>query len=249
MTLAEARALVRMYINEPKAATWSDAQLNGVIQEANREIYLRLVSICPQWFSLSSQIVWPAAVHRLNMPTKLDLTGVAIGNIVRVLGVFSLPKQGIPSTDNRPCPLIPRTRISDLYSIGTTSVQSYAGQPGYATNTALYPSYQYTMLGPDMYIWEIPSSDLVLQMHYIPVVATPTLDTHNMLVPGLIANPVQLADHHELVPLLAAVKAKTAVGDPDSNLSRIFDSRMDASKQSLAIDQQIQNPVQVRGVG
>lgn len=251
MNLGEARSIVRMYINEPKAQTWSDTQLNGIIQEANREIYNRLVSICPQWFAGPRTFVWPAKSYKINLPTKLDATGtVNIGNIVRVLGVFVMQSTGDVSQANPPYPMIPKTRIADLYEV---KFNNYTVVPSIATS---YPSnlsssitYMYTLLGPDMYVWPVPESDLYIDIFYIPTVATPVADADNLLVPGLITNATQLTDHHELVPLLAAIKTKTAIGDPDNNLSRIFDSRMDSSKQSLAIDQQIQNPVQVRGVG
>jgi len=250
VNLGEARSLVRMYINEPIAKTWSDAQLNGIIQEANREVYNRLTSICPQWFASAKQFTWSTNTSKVNLPTKLDSTGTAIGNIVRVLGVFVIQNLGDLNQANPPYPMIPKTRISDLYEV---KFNNYTVVPSIATS---YPSnlsssitYSYCLLGPDMYVWPVPAQDIYIDMFVIPTVATPTLDADNLLVPGIIGAPTQLLDHHELVPLLAAVKAKTAVGDPDNNLSRVYDSRMEASKQVLAIDQQIQNPVQVRGVG
>ena len=250
MNLGEARSLVRMYINEPKAQTWSDAQLNGIIQEANREIYNRLVSICPQWFAGPRSFTWPAKSYKINLPTKLDYVGNAVGNIVRVLGVFVMQALGDIGQANPPYPMVPKTRIADLYEV---KFNNYTVVPSIATS---YPSnlssaitYMYTLLGPDMYVWPVPETDLYLDLFCIPTVSTPAADADNLLVPGISTNPTQLTDHHELVPLLAAIKAKTAIGDPDNNLSRIFDSRMESSKQSLAIDQQIQNPVQVRGVG
>lgn len=250
MNLGEARALVRMYINEPKAQTWSDAQLNGIIQEANREVYNRLVSICPQWFASAVQFTWPANTSKINLQTHLDSTGTAIGTTVRVLGVFVLQKIGDLNQDNPPYPMIPKTRISDLYEV---KFNNYTVVPSIATS---YPSnlsssitYSYCLLGPDIYCWPVPQTALIISLFRIPTVATPLADGDNLLVPRVITNQTQLFDHHELVPLLAAVKAKTAVGDPDNNLSRIYESRMESSRQSLAIDQQIQNPVQVRGVG
>lgn len=250
MNLGEARALVRMYINEPKAQTWSDAQLNGIIQEANREVYNRLVSICPQWFASEKQFTWTSMTPKVNIPTKLDSTGTAIGDVRRVLGVFVLQKIGNVNVDNPPYPMIPKTRISDLYEVkfnNYTVVPSIA--TSYPSNLSASITYSYCLLGPDIYCWPVPQTDLIISLFQIPTVATPTADNNELLVPGRFSNPTQLFDHHELVPLLAAVKAKTAVGDPDNHLSSIYESRMESSRQSLAIDQQIQNPVQVRGVG
>ena len=117
MNLGEARSLVRMYINEPKAQTWSDAQLNGIIQEANREIYNRLVSICPQWFAGVRTFVWSAKTSKITLPLKADVSGNALGNIVRVLGAFVMQSAGDISQANPPYPMVPKTRISDLYEV------------------------------------------------------------------------------------------------------------------------------------
>lgn len=236
-----------MYINEPKAQTWTDAQLNSIIVEANREIYNRVVSLCPQWFAGATTYSWPANTSKLNLQTKLDTGGTAIGSIVRVLGQFVVKRTGELGSDNIPVPLRPFQDVASLYNATMTQA---AGSSTASLNTAysVTPTYGYCVLGPTMYIWPVPSTATLIAIFGIPTVATPVADADKLLVPGAIANDPQLLDHHELVPLLAAIKAKTAVGDPDGGLSGIYRARLEATERTLAISQSIQNPAQVRGV-
>ena len=246
MNLGQARTLVRMYINEPKAAHWSDAELNGIIQEANREIWLKLCAACPNWLADAGQFTFPAGQSRLFLPTVVPATGVGtIGTLVKVLGLFIVNNAGEFGPGNIPIPMRGITRLSDLYQRGDIAQSQYvatvSGQPP-------APWYAYCLLGTSMYIYPVPQSALILSIFAVSTVATPTSDAHELLVPRDIAGTARLLDHHELVPLLASVKAKTAVGDPDNGLTPVYQSRLRTAMDALCMDQQQQDPTQVRGV-
>ena len=248
MTLAEARALVRTYINEPKAQTWTDALLNSIIVEANREIYNRIVALCPQWFAGATQYSWPANTPRLNLQTKADVSAVTIGPLVRILAQFTSQQSGNIGASNIPMAMRPFQDVAGLYNSSAQLTSS--GSTVSSQNTAYSQTtiYGYCVLGPTMYIWPVPTVAIVINLFAIPSVASPVADADTLLTPGLITNATQLLDHQELVPLLAAIKVKTSVGDPDGGLSGIYRSRLEATERVLAISQSIQNPAQVRGV-
>lgn len=251
MNLGQARSLVRMYINEVKAQTWTDAQLNSIIQEANREVYSRIVALCPQWFGLNVMFTWPANTPSLYLPTvttlPVTIPPTVVGNLTRVLGVFKLLTASSISATNVPMPL---RSYADIPSLFNAPLFAQAGTSQAATNTAYSASqiYGYCLLGPTMHIWPVPTQDITLSLYAIPTVNAPGADGDNLLVPGSSAGTTQLTDYHELVPLLAAVKAKTAVGDQDGGLSATYKMRLESTERVLAISQTIQNPAQVRGV-
>jgi hypothetical protein len=245
--LGEARTLVRQYINEPLAARWSDATLNGVIQEANREIWHKLSTSAPNWLAGSNQFTWPANAASLYIPTVVPVSGGTIGILQKVLGFFVVPNSGAIGNNNIPTPMRGITRIADLYGQRGQYVDGSPVQPSAVTGQT-WAQFNYTLLGTTAYIWPVPQQALIVNIYGVATVATPTSDAHNLLVGHVITDPTVLPDHHELVPLLASVKAKAMVGDPDNGLASLYASRLQSSIQVLTLDQQMQDPQQVRGV-
>lgn len=243
MNLGEARTLVRAYINEKIAATWSDAQLNGLVQEANREVWHKLSTQCPNWLAGSTIFVYPANATVLSLPAVVPIGGGTIGILQKVLGFFTLPTFAQPSQNNLPFPMRGYGKIADLYLTGQGESGGYQ-QSLYSQQWA----YSYTLMGTDLYLWPVPQQAVNILAFAVPTVATPTGDANNLFVGGVIANPTRLLDHQELVPLLAAVKAKTMVGDPDNGLTDVFKARLQSTIQVLTLDQQQQDPLQVRGI-
>jgi hypothetical protein len=246
VNLGEARALVRSYINEPLAATWTDARLNSIIQEANREIWHKFSTACSNWLAGAAVFQYPANTVRLALPAIVPLGGGVIGITQKVLGLFTLANFAQPGSSNVPVPMRAFPKIADLYLAGSSAQGvTYSGAVSYD-----YPGqwYNYTLMGTDLYVWPIPAQVINILIFGIPTVATPTFDTDNLFVGRVITDPTRLTDHHELVALLAAVKAKAMVGDPDNGLTDIFKHRLQSSLQVLALDQQMQDPQQVRGI-
>ncbi len=246
MNLGQARALVRKYINEPVEATWLDSDLNSLIQEANRAIYLEVCNTSPGWFSNVFGVTFPAGspdVYLWGLVPEGQAT--AIGETVRILGIYRRQTTGPFGPNNPPTPLKPYLRISDLLH-QDADVATYSG--GYA-NTLQPTVHGYVVMGSQLFVWPVPQQPLYLAIFATPNVATPTVDADGLLCPWKLSVGSQLTMHHELIPMLAAIKAKSWTGAPDNGLSVIYANRLKAMKEALAIQQQLQDPAQVRGVG
>lgn len=246
MNLGEARALVRKYVNEPVAQTWTDADLNSLIQEANRAVYLEVCNTSPGWFSSVFGITYPANQPFLYLWGALPSGSVvALGEVVRILGIFRIKTLGAYGPNNRPVPLKTFTRISDLLGLDA-QLNSQIVQ--YGSNIESQ-QFGYVTLGSNLFLWPVPQEALSLAVFATPNVATPIADADNLLCPWQLSIGPQLTIHHELIPMLAAIKAKSWVGAEDNGLSTIYANRLKAMKDAIALQQQIQDPAQVRGVG
>jgi len=246
MNLGQARALVRKYINEPVASTWEDSDLNSLIQEANRTVYLEICNTSPGWFSNVFGVTFPAGVPDVYLWGLVpEGSAVALGETVRILGIYRRQATGPFGPNNLPVPLKQHLRISDLLHPEADVAVYGNGYPGAANSTV----HGYVTMGSQLFVWPVPQQPLYLAIFATPDVATPTADNDGLLCPWQITVGSQLRMHHELVPMLAAIKAKSWVGAPDNGLSTIYDNRLKAMRQALAIQQSLQDPAQVRGVG
>lgn len=244
MNLGQARALVRDYINEQVERQWTDAKLNALVQEANRQIYLEVCNTGYGWFAVPFVVSYPAGQSAIDF-WSLVPTGQAtiMGELVRILGIYRLQTLSAIGPGNVPSPLKPYFRISDMYA-SDSQVGEYV--QGYAATQRLYG---YVTLGAVLCVWPVPQETLPLLVYAVPMVATPVVDADNLLCPWKLSITPQLTHNHELIPMLAAIKAKTQVGDPDNGLSTLYANRLKAMKDAIAMQQQIQDPAQVRGVG
>lgn len=244
MNLGQARALVRKYINEPVEATWTDADLNSLIQESNRAIYLEICNTAPGWFSNAFGFTYPANSPDLYLWNVIpEGSVVALGETVRVLGLFRRQSAGPIGPNNLPVPMKPYLRISDMLHPEADVAQYSNGFQGIGV------VHGYVLLGSQLFVWPVPQQPLYLAMFATPNVATPTADNDGLLCPWQITVGSQLTMHHELIPMLAAIKAKSWTGAPDNGLSTIYANRLKAMKDALALQQSLQDPAQVRGVG
>lgn len=246
MNLGQARALVRKYINEPVAATWEDADLNSLIQEANRAVYLEVCNTSPGWFSNVFGITYPAGQAYVYLWGLIpEGSAIALGETVRILGIYRRQTTGPIGPNNLPSPLKQYLRISDMYH-QESEVNTYGN--GFVA-AAQGVAHGYVTMGSQLFMWPVPQQDLPLALFATPNVATPTADNDGLLIPWALSVGSQLTMHHELVAMLAAIKAKSWVGAPDNGLSTIYANRLKAMKDALAIQQSLQDPAQVRGVG
>jgi hypothetical protein len=256
MTLGEARALVRLYINEPKAAHWTDAQLDTLIKLSNIDVFHQLIAQSPDSFVAFSQIEIPAqtgAIDFASAPLNYSAS-LKNGFFTRILGIATANAKyvastnanfsGAPGTATSPIP--PVTRITDLYSIG--NVQDNASLGINNSRPLTWKATNNTLL----YLYPHPQQVTWLWVWYIPGLRQPTTDNSNLLAAGdatgsgwTVANNIAMFD--ELVPLLAAVKAKASVGDQDDGLAGIYRSRVDTMKQVLASSLQNMTPQTIMG--
>lgn len=256
MNLGEARELVRLYINEPKAAHWTDAQLDTLIKLSNIDVFHQLIAQSPDSFVACSQIEIPANsgfISFSDLPYNYSAT-LKNGYFIRILGVATANAKyagattfaGAPNTATSPIP--PVTRITDLYGMGNVQDNTSLG----INNSR--PLTWKAINNSQIYLYPHPAQVTWLWVWFIPNLRTLSSDASALLTVG---NPItgstfwfvdnNVAAFDELVPLLAAVKAKASVGDQDDGLAAIYRSRVDTMKQVLASSLQNMTPQTIMG--
>jgi len=259
MNLGEARSLVRLYINEPRAAHWTDAQLNTLIQLSNTEIYHQLVAQTPDLFTAFNQFLVPAGTWTMNFSAQAMFYSNALvqGPALLVLGVSTSNKQaslsgancfGAPGCDFKP--ITPVTRMNDLLTHSVNADGYTAG-----VNNATPNSYR-VINGTTIVFNPVPQQSFYLWMWFVPNVIVPTEDNSHLLLAGYSQGggtnwnvPYVLSGtFDELVPLLAAIKAKISVGDQDDGLPALYRAKLDSMKNTLGLSLQRQTPQSIMGV-
>jgi hypothetical protein len=256
MNLGEARELVRLYINEPKAAHWSDAQLDTLIKLSNIDVFHQLIAQSPDSFVAFSQVEIPANSGFIDFSTMSFNYSATLKNgyFTRILGVATANAKytastntnfaGAPNTATAPIP--PVTRITDLYGIGNVQDNTSLG----INNSR--PLTWKALNNTQLLLYPHPAQVTWLWVWFIPNLRALSSDNSALLACGdataggwSVVNNVAAFD--ELVPLLAAVKAKASVGDQDDGLAGIYRSRVDTMKQVLASSLQNMTPQTIMG--
>lgn len=256
MTLGEARALVRLYINEPKAAHWTDAQLDTLIKLSNIDVFHQLIAQSPDSFVAVSQVEIPANSGFIDFASGAFNYSASLKNgyFTRILGIATANAKYVPATNTNfsgapgtaTSPIPPVTRITDLYQFGNVQDNASLG----VNNSR--PQTWKAVNNSNIYLYPHPQQVTWLWVWFIPALRQPTTDNSALLTAGdatgsgwSVVNNVAAFD--ELVPLLAAVKAKATVGDQDDGLAGIYRSRVDTMKQVLASSLQNMTPQTIMG--
>ena len=258
MNLGEARSIVRLYINEPRAAHWTDAQLNTLIQLSNTEIYHQLVAQTPDLFTAFNQFSVPAGTWTIDFSDQALLYFVTNkqGPALTVLGVATSTQRlqansggfGAPGCDFKP--ITPVTRMNDLLTHSVNADGYTAGVNNRTPNTCRVINGTTMMFNP------VPQQQFYLWMWFVPNVIVPTADISSLLCAGYAPggtlhwqlSTVLSETFDELVPLLAAIKAKISVGDQDDGLPALYRAKLDSMKNTLGLSLQRQTPQSIMGV-
>ena len=255
MNLGEARALVRLYINEPKAATWTDAQLNGLIRDANLSVFQTLVAQTPDIFTAVNQFSVAAGTRIIDFSSELYLyiANTKMGPAVQVLGV-AVSRQRMSNVTAQISPgldckiLTPATRVLDLL----------VDSPQYMQTTSTlalpeYPSYYKIINNRQILLSPETQQQFYMWMWFVPSLVQPTVDNQPLLGAGSTEGSTSWtinADndtYDELVPLLASIKAKTTVGGDASQLVALYKDRLDTIKDLLRMSLERQTPTRIVG--
>jgi hypothetical protein len=259
MNLGEARSLVRLYINEPRAAHWTDAQLNTLIQLSNVEVYHQIVAQSPDMFTHFGQFLIPAGTWQFDFADSQifgSTSGIKNGPALQVLGVSVSNKKfvlqtgengfGYPNCDFQV--LQPATRMNDLL----THSRNADGYTAGVNNQ--YPTTYKTYGGRRIALNPVAQQSFYLWLWFVPNVVTPTGDTDQLLLAGFVTSPSAAwylegneKQFDELVPLLAAIKAKASVGDQDDGLAALYRARLDSMKNVIGLSLQRQTPQTIMG--
>jgi len=240
--LADARARVRFFVNEPSAAQWTDAKLNNLIVAANREIYSDICARTVDYFYKRVRVTYPgnSVSIELNDTDDQSTAGpvLKVGRWTRVIGLFELDEQADPSPTNGASVMPVAEDIIELYQ---GSVTGPAEDPW--TQIA-GGSRQWKLYGRNLFVYPMSSTDLFLWIHMVPVVFDPIADANQLL--SLDSGTTgELLEHHDIIPMLAAIDILVNVGEDSTDLRSRYVRKFQTLVDTLGLQQQSQAPSRV----
>ncbi len=237
MDRVTARTLLRDYILEPKEGNFSDRVLNTLLVHSNNQVYSDIVSASPDRFVRSTRLTYPANAEFLDMSTALKPDGAALGKWTSIQSLQKLSSDADVSATNHPTNIEPVSHIADLYKDDLIA-------PSRAHNIV---KRRFFIAGRLLHLYPIPKEPVYLLIKYIPVVKEPSSDSDKLLELEMGATDVvDLEEHHELVVLLATIRAKTIAGDPADGFVNLYNSRKKSTIGALQVSQQRQTPATIR---
>jgi hypothetical protein len=235
MNLGEARTRVRFFINEPTAAQWTDADIDGLIIAANREVYADIVARTIDYFHKTVRVKYTPGAVFLDLAAATDLdAGGTVGNWSRIIAVFTLQSDDDPSTSNVPQVVPVAEDLLSLYDSGRV------GPNEDPWNNVITSGGSYKVCANNLFLYPFNSEDQYLWIHLVPRVTDVVVgvDAGNLL-------DGYLTQHHDIIPMLAAIDILVNVGEDSTDLKSRFSRRFQTMIDTIGLQQQSQSPTRV----
>jgi len=217
MTLSDAILLVREYLLETKAAQFDDTTISKLINEANYQVWSEVVSFLDDRLVKDYVLAYAAneqSVDLSDVPPEGTPVGSSIAPWMFITSITTSNTGTITAT-NPPETLEPAANFESLFDV------------------ASYEKDKYYLAGTKIYIWPIPTTTTYMHIQLIPGIAEVASATDNLL------NGVrQLYMFHELVVLLATIRARTMTEDPTEGFAQIYKLRRQSMQDCLKASQQ-----------
>tara|TARA_R110002020_G_scaffold444640_1_gene656275 strand:- start:197 stop:910 length:714 start_codon:yes stop_codon:yes gene_type:complete len=233
MTLTEARTRVRFFINEPTAAQWTDTELDGLIIAANREVYADIVARTIDYFHKTVRVKYTPGLVSLDLAGAEDLdAGGTVGNWSRIIAIFKLQSDADPSSSNVPQVVPVAEDLLSLYDSGRV------GPDEDPWNGVINSGGSYKVCANMLFLYPFSDSDEYLWIHFVPKVTDPS-GGGSVLLDGY------LTQHHDIIPMLAAIDILMNVGEDSADLKSRFSRRFQTMVDTIGLQQQSQSPTRV----
>lgn len=233
MNLGEARTRVRFFINEPTAAQWTDADLDGLIVAANREVYADIVARTIDYFHKTVRVKYTPGLVSLDLAAATDLdAGGAVGNWSRIIAIFKLQSDADPSSTNVPQVVPVAEDMLSLYDSGRV------GPSEDPWNNIITSGGTYKVCANKLFVYPFSATDEYLWIHFVPRVTDPSVDGSTLL-------DGYLTQHHDIIPMLAAIDILMNVGEDSTDLKSRFSRRFQTMVDTIGLQQQSQSPTRV----
>jgi len=240
MDLQAARSRVRFFINEPSAAQWTDAKLDELIVSANREVYSDICARTVDYFHKEVRVTYPASTVSIVLDTATDEAAApaTVGRWVRLLAIFELDTQAVPSSTNIPTLMPVAEHVTDLYQ------SSVVGPNEDPWNQVITSDKQWKLYGRNLFLYPFDDATVNLWVHLIPQVFDPTANAHELL--SIDAGTTgELSEYHDIIPMLAAIDILMNVGEESSDLRTRYARKFQSLIETLGLQQQSQSPSRV----
>ena len=234
MNRGQARTRARLYLNERSAAQWSDSELDDLLLAAEREVFEEIVSARGDLFTKVARFNWAANTFSIDLSATTDTSSAALGDYWKILGVFTVPDNADAGRTNMPNPLYSAVNLVDLYIDAKSNI-----------GDRLVDSTQWLEHGGNLYMNPVPSSDRYIWIVLMPKLNVTGSDSHVLLsIDGGSSSPI--VEAHDLVAMLAAIKASSSVNAQPGLLAPTYTRRL---KSLLKLLQSSANSMEPRRVG
>ena len=221
MNLREARYLVREYLLETKAAQFDDLTLDSLIAEANNQVWAEILSVMDDRIGEEHVFPYPIDTPSIDFASTTTVAGASVPSWLYITSIMKSDKSSVSAND----PLTVVEASPDYDSL--FDVQSYEQS-------------KYFLSGSKMHIWPIPDTTTYIHVQLVPPVSRPVLDG------DILLNNVQcLVMFHEIVVLLATIRARTMTEDPIEGFAQIYKIRRQSMQDCLTSSQQRHSSVRV----
>ena len=221
MNLREARYLVREYLLETKAAQFDDLTLDSLIAEANNQVWAEILSVMDDRIGEEHVFSYPVDAPSIDFASTTTVAGASVPSWLYITSIMKSDKSSVSAND----PLTVVEASPDYDSL--FDVQSYEQS-------------KYFLSGSKMHIWPIPDTTTYIHVQLVPPVSKPVADT------DILLNNIQcLVMFHEIVVLLATIRARTMTEDPIEGFAQIYKIRRQSMQDCLTSSQQRHSSIRV----
>lgn len=169
-TLAQTRSTAQLLLDNPGTSSISAAQWTVLINRANLDVWRALVDVNPSYFQTNTRITFPGGVD------NIDISGASYLNTspYKLVEVWYLPSDAARSPGNLPVRMTPEPFQEHCMRLG-------AGGVWMQGNGAAQPLW-YTYQGDrQLYVAPIPAGSVVLDVFYVPLLASISSDSDEVL--------------------------------------------------------------------
>ena len=228
MNLGEAVTQTRLYINEKVPASWKDVELKRLIVDANYELAAMAAGLNQDLFARDRIYqIQPNTLKIGPLDQIAPVSGTPIGLWQKVTGVWFLSKtyNTLEQAKNEVQAMEAVTNMGKMFD-----------------RNGRESPLQFKVRGRNLWIWPPqPTQSYYIYVSIIPVVNKPVNDSDPLLDFGE-GSVGELPEWHELIPMLAALKAKSGQSDSMQPVATIYKAKLDAFSRAVAIMQQTMTP-------
>lgn len=196
MNRKQAVRRARAYLREPKTATWLDAQIEDLLDEAQTEVFYELVTSNAPIFMHFKEVTWEQNVREYKQSVLFG------ANVAEFRAVLQKCTSGPVSRTNTMRAMMPLHEAKQLGWTPYGYVSSFVGED----DLGIAPTYTYLVTGNRMILSPVPTTTIYLGVEAVfepnPLVADET-----EIWDG------ELSQFHYIVAIKAAMNALVQTGD------------------------------------
>ena len=164
LTRGELKSLAKSLLDEKGSLYWSDSLMNTIADEANRDVFRRVVNANgDQHLGTSTSFTFSGGNAFVDLESTLGKA------VYKVQTLETTPESGAISATNLPTKMMPMRLSERSKFLASGGVQGLSVADG--------RSYHYALHASTLYIAPIPTQDIYIKLYYIPVLIPMNADS------------------------------------------------------------------------